>query len=157
MASETCIDMRMVNLVCHILNREELQRFQRDVYCVPSEILIRMFQTYGIHYLDKKTKMPYLVSQVKDQHYMEFLDKEKLRKHSIEFYIVDPMFGITTNQQRSKLHRFALLDVAALSAAYTFKLRYNIEEWSQDQLDQFRKEIVSKLIMSKDNTLIDIL
>ncbi|MED6212622.1 hypothetical protein PIB30_085272 [Stylosanthes scabra] len=195
MGLETCIDMQM----------------------------IRMFETYGTNYLDKETKMPYLVSQLKDQQYMELLDKEKLRKHSTlfvpvlyshhwwlyvldvdnkEFYIVDSVFGITTNQQRSKLHRFAcntlnqlrvwagtpsllkkqtitlqlrcvdnpkqpnptdcgvyvmkwmeLLDAAALSAAYTFKLRYSIEEWSQDQLDQFRKEIVSKLIMSKDITL----
>ncbi|MED6173406.1 hypothetical protein PIB30_058989 [Stylosanthes scabra] len=82
MVPETCIDMQMVSLVCHTLNREELQTFQRDVYCVPPEILIRMFQTYGTNYLDKKTKMPYLVSQLKDQHYMELLDKEKLGKHS---------------------------------------------------------------------------
>ncbi|MED6177565.1 hypothetical protein PIB30_099313 [Stylosanthes scabra] len=46
-----------------------------------------------------------------------------------------------------------LIEVAALSAAHTFKLPYNIEEWSQDQLDQFRKDIVAKLIMSKENTL----
>ncbi|MED6164361.1 hypothetical protein PIB30_089154 [Stylosanthes scabra] len=226
MAPETCIDMQMVNLVGNTLNREELQRFQRDVYCVRPEILIRIFQIYVTNYLDKKTKMPYLVSQLKDQHYLELLDKEKLKNHSTlsflfapvlhshhwwlyvldvdnkEFYVVDSMFGTNTNQQRNKLHRFAcnilnqlwvwagappllkkqtialqlrfvdvpkqpnptdcgvyvmkwmeLLHVAALSAAHTFKLRYNIEEWSQDQLDQFRKKIVSKLIMSKDNTL----
>ncbi|MED6136432.1 hypothetical protein PIB30_056082 [Stylosanthes scabra] len=82
MAPETCIDMQMVSLVCHTLNREELQRFQRNVYCVPADILIRMFQTYGTNYLDKKTKMSYLVSQLKDQQYMKLLDKGKLRKHS---------------------------------------------------------------------------
>ncbi|MED6187884.1 hypothetical protein PIB30_080757 [Stylosanthes scabra] len=31
MVPETCIDMQIVSLVCHTLNREELQRFQRDV------------------------------------------------------------------------------------------------------------------------------
>ncbi|MED6199608.1 hypothetical protein PIB30_077491 [Stylosanthes scabra] len=156
MAPETCIDIQMVSLVCHTLNREELQRFQRDVYCVPPEILIRIFQTYGTNYLDKKTKMPYLVSQLKDQHYMELLDKEKLRKHSTEFYVVDSVFGTNTNQPRNKLHWFAwmeLIEVVALSAAHTFKLPHRIEEWSQDQLDQFRKDIVAKLIMSKENTL----
>ncbi|MED6112766.1 hypothetical protein PIB30_064654 [Stylosanthes scabra] len=183
MVQGTCIDMQMVSLVCHILNREELERFQRDMQ------MIRMFQTYGTNYLDKKTKMPYLVSQLKDQHYLELLDKEKLRKHSTlfapvlhahhwwlyvldvdskEFYVVDSVYGTNTNQMRNKLHRFApnqtdcgvyvmkwmkLLDVAALSAAHTFKLPYNIEEWSQDQLDQFRKDIVANLIMSKENTL----
>ncbi|MED6222648.1 hypothetical protein PIB30_066328 [Stylosanthes scabra] len=46
-----------------------------------------------------------------------------------------------------------LIEVAALSAAQTFKLPYSIEEWSQDQLDQFKKDIVARLIMSKENTL----
>ncbi|MED6221972.1 hypothetical protein PIB30_059980 [Stylosanthes scabra] len=196
MAPETCIDMQMVSLVCHVLNREDLERFQRDVYCVPPEILIRMFQTYGTNYLDKKTKMPYLVSQLKDQHYLELLDKEKLRRHSFEFYVVDSVYGTNTNLIRNKLHRFTLrvwaraqsllkkqtislqlrfvdvpkqpnptdcgvyvmkwmqlIEVAALSAAHTFKLPYSIEEWSQDQLDQFRKDIVAKVIMSMENTL----
>ncbi|MED6211611.1 hypothetical protein PIB30_075421 [Stylosanthes scabra] len=212
MAPETCIDMQMVSLVCHILNREQLDRFQKDVYCVPPEILIRMFETYGMNYLDKKTKMPYLVRQLKDQHYMELLDKDKLRRHSTwlyvldvdnkEFYVVDSVFGTNSSQQRNKLHRFAcnilnqlrvwagapsllkkqtialqlqcvdvpkqpnptdcgvyemkwmeLLDPVALSAAFTFKLQYSIEEWSQARLDEFRKEIISKLIMSEENTL----
>ncbi|MED6150370.1 hypothetical protein PIB30_071633 [Stylosanthes scabra] len=223
MVPQAYIDMQMVSLVCHVLNREERMRYQRDVYCVPPEILIRMFETYGANYLDKKTKMPYLVSQLKDQQYMELLDKEKLRKHSTlfapvlysrhwwlyvldvqskEYYVVDSVYGTTQSQERNRLHRFPcnvlnqlrvwagapsllkkhtiglqlqfvdvpkqpnstdcgvyvmkwmkLLDVAALSAAHTFKIQYNIEEWNEDQLDQFRKEIVSKLIMSKDNTL----
>ncbi|MED6200483.1 hypothetical protein PIB30_085576 [Stylosanthes scabra] len=212
MVPQAYIDMQMVSLVCHVLNREEWTRYQRDVYCVPPEIVIRMFETYGSNYLDKKTKMPYLVSQLKDQQYMEFLDREKLRTHSAwlyvldvqskEFYVVNSVYGTTQNQQRNRLHRFAcnvlnqlrvwagvpsllkkhtiglqlwfvdvpkqpnstdcgvyvmkwmeLLDVAPLSAAHTFKIQYNIEEWNEDRLDQFRKEIVSKLIMSKDNTL----
>ncbi|MED6220509.1 hypothetical protein PIB30_045497 [Stylosanthes scabra] len=223
MVPQAYIDMQMVSLVCHVLNREEWTRYQRDVYCVPLEILIRMFKTYGANYLDKKTKMPYLMSQLKDQQYMELLDKEKLKKHSTlfapvlyshhwwlyvldvqskEFYVVDSVYGTTQSQERNRLHRFAcnvlnqlrvwagdpsllkkhtiglqlrfvdlpkqpnstdcgvyvmkrmeLLDVAALSAAHTFKIQYDIEEWNEDQLDQFRKEIVSKLIMSKDNTL----
>ncbi|MED6129635.1 hypothetical protein PIB30_109857, partial [Stylosanthes scabra] len=39
MALATCIDIQMVSIMCHVLNREELPRFQRDVYCVPPEIL----------------------------------------------------------------------------------------------------------------------
>ncbi|MED6219765.1 hypothetical protein PIB30_038794 [Stylosanthes scabra] len=41
MAPKTCIDMVMVSVVCHVLNREHVQMFQRDVYCVPPEILLR--------------------------------------------------------------------------------------------------------------------
>ncbi|MED6137912.1 hypothetical protein PIB30_069494 [Stylosanthes scabra] len=196
MAPETEIDMTTVSVVCHILKRELLKRFQRDVYCVPPEILIRMFDTYGTSYINKKTKMPYLVSSLKDQQLMELLDKE-------EFYIADSVFGAdTSDPERSKLHRFAcnilnqlrvwagaqsiikirsialelravdvpkqpnpmdcgvyvmkwmeVLDSAALSSAYTFKTRCPIEEWDQDQLNEFKKEIVSKVLMSEHNTL----
>ncbi|MED6191854.1 hypothetical protein PIB30_004514 [Stylosanthes scabra] len=190
MAPETCIDMTTASVVCHILNREPLERFQRDVYCVPLEILIRMFDTYGTSYINKKTKMPYLVSNLKDQRFMELLDKEKLKRNSClfapvlysrhwwlyvldvnnrEFYIADSMFGAdTSDRERSKLYRFApnptgcgiyvmkwmeVLDSASLSSAYAFKTQCPIEEWDQDQLNEFRKEIVSKVLMSEHNTL----
>ncbi|MED6158872.1 hypothetical protein PIB30_037048 [Stylosanthes scabra] len=174
MAPTKCIDLQMVSLMCHVLNREESTRFERDVYYVPPEILTRMFDTYDTNYLDKKTKLPYLVSEMKDQEYMELLDREKLRTHSVlfapvlyshhwwlfvldvdnkEFYSTDFVYSITPNQQRNKLHIFALLDAAMLSGCYTFKCQYNLEEWGQDQLDEFRKKIVSRLILSKENTL----
>ncbi|MED6142792.1 hypothetical protein PIB30_000991 [Stylosanthes scabra] len=79
MEPSSCIDMVMVSLVCHVLNREEVERYQRDVYCVPPEILSLMFETYGSNYLDKKMKKPHLVSSLKDQEFMELLDKEKLK------------------------------------------------------------------------------
>ncbi|MED6207551.1 hypothetical protein PIB30_036798 [Stylosanthes scabra] len=179
--------------------REELQRFEWDVYCVPPEILTRIFDTYGTNYLDRKTKLPHLVGQLKGhEDYLELLDRDKLKSHSVlfapvvfsnhwwlyvldvdnkEFYIVDSMYSIAPNQQRNKLHRFALrcvevpkqpnptdcgvyvmkwmelLDQATLLGCYEFKIRYNLEEWGQDRLDRFRKEIVAKLILSKENTL----
>ncbi|MED6123259.1 hypothetical protein PIB30_047481 [Stylosanthes scabra] len=63
-------------------NKEEVERYQRDIYCVPPEILTLMFETYGTNYLDKKTKKPHLISSLKDQEYMELLDKEKLKTTS---------------------------------------------------------------------------
>ncbi|MED6146089.1 hypothetical protein PIB30_031331 [Stylosanthes scabra] len=44
-----------------------------------------------------------------------------------------------------------LLDAATLSGCYIFKCQYSLEELGQ--LDEFRKKIVSKLILSKENTL----
>ncbi|MED6210453.1 hypothetical protein PIB30_064261, partial [Stylosanthes scabra] len=129
MRPATCIDIQMVSIMCHVLNRERVERFERDVYCVPPEILTRMFDTYGLNYLDKKTKMPYLVKQLKDhEEYVQLLDMQKLKSHSVlfapalysnhwwlyvldvqhkEFYIVDSMYGIAPNQNRNKLHPFA--------------------------------------------------
>ncbi|MED6152101.1 hypothetical protein PIB30_088764 [Stylosanthes scabra] len=131
MAPTQCIDLQMVSLMCHVLNREENPRFKMDVYCVPPEILTRMFDIYGTNYLDKKTKLPYLVSQMKDQDYRKLLDREKLKTHST----------------------MELLDAATLLGCFTFKCQYSIDKWGQDQLDEFRKKIVSKMILSKENTL----
>ncbi|MED6164658.1 hypothetical protein PIB30_092312 [Stylosanthes scabra] len=86
MAPATCIDIQMVSLMCHVLNREELPRFERDVYCVPPEILTRI------------DKLNHIVSCL--------LLLFSLLQYK-EFYIVDSVYGITPNQQRSKLHRFA--------------------------------------------------
>ncbi|MED6197495.1 hypothetical protein PIB30_056962 [Stylosanthes scabra] len=183
---------------CGYKNNTDLWQLGRELAAAIRGKSIRMFQTYGTNYLDKKTKMPYLVSQLKDQHYLELLDKEKLRRHSYlfapvlhashwwlyvldvhnrKFYVVDSVYGTNTSLIKNKLHRFALrfvdvpkqpnptdcgvyvmkwmqlIEGAALSAAHTFQLPYNIEEWSQDQLDQFRKDIVAKVIMSMENTL----
>ncbi|MED6131790.1 hypothetical protein PIB30_013041 [Stylosanthes scabra] len=82
MEPSSCIDMVMVSLVCHVLNREEVERYQRDVYCVPPEILTLMFETYVINHLDKKTKKLQLVTSLKDKEYMALLDREKLKTTS---------------------------------------------------------------------------
>ncbi|MED6215240.1 hypothetical protein PIB30_111421, partial [Stylosanthes scabra] len=129
MAPTTCIDIQMVSIMCHVLNREELPRFRRDVYCVPPEILTRMFDTYDTNYLDKKTKLPHRLELLKDHaDYMGLLDRDMLKSHSAlfapvvysnqwwlyvldvdnkEFYIIDSVHDINPNQQRAKLHRFA--------------------------------------------------
>ncbi|MED6202039.1 hypothetical protein PIB30_101379 [Stylosanthes scabra] len=86
-----------------------------------------MFEMYGTNYLDKKTKKPHHVSTLKDQEYMELLDREKLKTSSAlyapvvysnhwwlyvldvvqrEFFIIDSIYGINQNQTRQKLHRF---------------------------------------------------
>ncbi|MED6115549.1 hypothetical protein PIB30_091738 [Stylosanthes scabra] len=138
MRPATCIDIQMVSIVCHVLNREPVERFkemyiafhQRSWYRLHSNLSLRtrMFDTYGLSYIDKKTKMPYPVKQLKDhEEYVQLLDMEKLKSHSVlfapalysnhwwlyvldvqhkEFYIVDSVYGIAPNQNRNKLHRF---------------------------------------------------
>ncbi|MED6142793.1 hypothetical protein PIB30_000992 [Stylosanthes scabra] len=49
-----------------------------------------------------------------------------------------------------------LLDTAGIAGAYMFQTCYAIEEWDQDQLDEFRREIVAKVLFSEHNTIRDI-
>ncbi|MED6183410.1 hypothetical protein PIB30_037596 [Stylosanthes scabra] len=178
MEPSSCIEMVMVSLVRHVLNREEVERYQRDVYCVPSEILTLMFETYGTNYLDKKMKKHHLVSSLKDQGYMELLDKEKLKTTSacnildqlrvwagvpsilkknantLQLRHVDvPKQPNPTDCGVYVMKWMELLDTAGIAGSYMFQTRYAIEEWDQDQLDEFRKEIVVKVLFSKHSTL----
>ncbi|MED6106760.1 hypothetical protein PIB30_007420 [Stylosanthes scabra] len=89
--------------------------------------MIRIFDTHETNFIDKKTKKPFRFTELKDQQFIELLDKEKLRRTSVlfahvlysrhwwlyvldvanrEFYIVDSVFGGDHDQQRQKLHRF---------------------------------------------------
>ncbi|MED6180709.1 hypothetical protein PIB30_012861 [Stylosanthes scabra] len=178
MAPRTCIDMYMVTLVCHILNREQLQRFQREIYCVPPEILIRIFETHGTNFMDKKTKKPKLFTDLKDQQFVALLDKEKLRMSHV-CNVLDQLrvwAGATSLIKKGSniltlrpvdvpkqpnptdcgvyvMKWLETLDTNGLSYAYTFKKRCMVEEWDQDQLDGFREEIVAKVLLSEHNTL----
>ncbi|MED6213119.1 hypothetical protein PIB30_090175 [Stylosanthes scabra] len=179
MRPTTCIDIQMVSIVCHVLNREPIQQFKRDVYCVPPEFLTRMFDTYGLSYLDKKTKMLYLVKQLKDhEEYVQLLDIDKLKLHSVCNVLnqlrvragapsilkkgtialllrcVDvPKQPNPTDCGVYVMKWMELLDAATLSGCYQYKIRYDLEEWGQDRLDGFRAKFVAKLILSNENTL----
>ncbi|MED6115951.1 hypothetical protein PIB30_095602 [Stylosanthes scabra] len=147
--------------MCHVLNREPVQRFERDVYCVPPEILTRMFDIYGLTYLDKKTKMPYLMRQLKDhEEYVQLLDMDKLKSHSVKGTIALQLRCVDVPKQPNPtdcgvyvMKWMEPLDAATLSGCYEFKVLYNLEEWGQDRLDEFRAEFVAKLILSDENTL----
>ncbi|MED6151211.1 hypothetical protein PIB30_080295 [Stylosanthes scabra] len=100
MAPQTCVDIQMVTIMCHVLNREELPRFERDVYCVPPILLSRMFHTYGTNYLEKKTKMPYLMTGLKDhEEHMQMLDMDKLKSHTAVL-MNDNHYGIEDKHRR---------------------------------------------------------
>ncbi|MED6174751.1 hypothetical protein PIB30_071986 [Stylosanthes scabra] len=59
MAPEKYIYIQVVSIMCHILNRTSGERYQNLIYCVPLEILQRMFEKYGHQWQDVKTKKPH--------------------------------------------------------------------------------------------------
>ncbi|MED6124174.1 hypothetical protein PIB30_056636 [Stylosanthes scabra] len=82
MAPKSYIDIQIVGLMCHVLNAEEDERFEKLVYCVPPEILQRMFGTHHHNWMDKKKKKPHDISSLKNhEEYLVYLDREKLLSH----------------------------------------------------------------------------
>ncbi|MED6188835.1 hypothetical protein PIB30_089665, partial [Stylosanthes scabra] len=73
---------RVVSLMCHVLNVEDDEWFEKLVYCVSAEILQRMFDTHHHNWMDKKKKKPHDISPFKNhKEYLVYLDREKLVSH----------------------------------------------------------------------------
>ncbi|MED6208055.1 hypothetical protein PIB30_041447 [Stylosanthes scabra] len=69
MAPTKYIDIQVVSIMCHLLNRTPGERYQNLIYCVPPEILWR----------DDKKKKPHEIGELLNiDEYLSFLEKDKL-------------------------------------------------------------------------------
>ncbi|MED6189964.1 hypothetical protein PIB30_101149 [Stylosanthes scabra] len=127
MAPATCIDIQMISIMCHVLNREELPRFERDVYCVPPEILCNILNQIRVWAGAKSILKKGTISLQ-----LRCVDVPKQpNPYDCGVYVMKWM---------------ELLDAATLSGCYAYKVRYSLENGG-------KREIVSRLILSKENTL----
>ncbi|MED6224336.1 hypothetical protein PIB30_082999 [Stylosanthes scabra] len=220
MAPKSYIDIQVDTLMCHVLNAEEDERFEKLVYCVPPKILQRMFATHNHNWMNKKKRRPHKISSLKNHtEYLAYLDREKLNSHRFLFapmlylehwwlYVLDKskqeMFVLDSknisspSSERTDLNKFAsnilnqllkwagapsilkkgsqslrptyinipqqpngfdcvvfvmkwmeLIDPTILAGCCT----YNIEQWTEPMLEEFRKKIMVKIILSKENFL----
>ncbi|MED6202542.1 hypothetical protein PIB30_106649 [Stylosanthes scabra] len=77
---------------------------------------------------------------------MYFLDKVKK-----SFFVIDSRPKEDPGPERTKINKFAVLDPTKLAA----NKKYEIEDWTTDKLEEFRNEIISAIILSKSNKLIE--
>ncbi|MED6137897.1 hypothetical protein PIB30_069335 [Stylosanthes scabra] len=174
------IILMIVTLMCHVLNAEEDERFEKLMYCVPPEIfgmnLQRMFATHNHNWMDKNERRPHEISSLKNHtEYLAYLEREKLNSHRFS-NILNQLLkwagapSILKKGSQSLLptyinilqqpndHNCAvfvmkwmeLIDHTILAGCCT----YNIEQWTEPMLEEFKKKIVVKIIMSKENSLI---
>ncbi|MED6141315.1 hypothetical protein PIB30_102203 [Stylosanthes scabra] len=129
MAPKSYIDIQVVTLMCHVLNADEDERFEKLIYCVPPKILQRMFATHNHNWMDKKKRRPPEISSLLNHtEFLAYLDREKLNSHRFWMEMIDPTI---------------------LAGCCT----YNIEQWTEPMLLEFRQKIVAKIILSKENSL----
>ncbi|MED6137716.1 hypothetical protein PIB30_067501 [Stylosanthes scabra] len=75
-----------------------------------------------------------------------------LDKSSQEMFVLDSKNISSPSSERTELNKFAwmeMIDPTILARCYT----YNIEQWTEPMLLKFRKKIVAKIILSKENSL----
>ncbi|MED6195329.1 hypothetical protein PIB30_036884, partial [Stylosanthes scabra] len=148
MAPKSYIDIQVVGLMCHILNGEEGERYEKMVYCIPPEILTRMLEAHHHNWIDKKKRRPHEINTlVNHKEYLSFIDREKILSHRFsctqhwwlyvldkngpegpEMFVLDSKNISSPTEERTTLNKFAPM------------------------LMEFRKKLVAKIILSKENT-----
>ncbi|MED6112522.1 hypothetical protein PIB30_062481 [Stylosanthes scabra] len=143
MAPKNYIDIQVITIMCPILNKEENERFEKFVYCVPPEIMVRMFEKHGQSWMNTQNNRPHgIASLVNHEECMVYLDKKKLLTHR---------FPNETDCGVFVMKWMELIDPTGLTASCEANKGYNIDKWGEPKLEEFRKEIVAKIILSKDN------
>ncbi|MED6135398.1 hypothetical protein PIB30_046060 [Stylosanthes scabra] len=222
MRPEQYIDIQVVSIMCHTLNMEQSERFQKQVYCVPPEILTRMLGTHGHNWMDKKKRKPHDIGTMKNhEEYKGYLDKDRLLTHRFlfapvlfskhsslyvldvaekELFVLDSKNIKSPGDERTEVNRFAsnildqllrwaggssmfkkgthsllakyinvpgqpnehdygvyimkwmeFIDPTVLKECSSSNKEYNIETWTEPKLDEFRKDIVAKIMLSESN------
>ncbi|MED6221682.1 hypothetical protein PIB30_057170 [Stylosanthes scabra] len=79
MAPTNYVDIQVVSILCHILNRTPGERYQNLIYCVPPEILQRMFESFEHKWREGKKKKPHEINELLNiDEYLSFLEKDGL-------------------------------------------------------------------------------
>ncbi|MED6189920.1 hypothetical protein PIB30_100688 [Stylosanthes scabra] len=108
MGPRTYIDIQVITIMCHIVNNEQNERFEKFVYCVPPEIMVRMFEKHGQSWMDIEKNRPHdIASLVNHQEYMVYLDKNKLLTHrfKMDFFVLDSKNIVSPSDERSTMNR----------------------------------------------------
>ncbi|MED6172679.1 hypothetical protein PIB30_052257 [Stylosanthes scabra] len=86
MAVIKSLDEQVVGLMCHILNGEEGERYEKMVYCILPEILTRMLEAHHHNWIDKKKRIPHEITTLANhKEFLSFIDREKILSHRFFF------------------------------------------------------------------------
>ncbi|MED6210754.1 hypothetical protein PIB30_067068 [Stylosanthes scabra] len=130
------------------------------------DIQVRMFEKYGHSWMDNEKNRPHdIATLVNHQEYMVYLDKHKLLTH--RFYDITSVQHLGSNMNLGRslipgqpnetdcgvfvMKWMELIDPTVLADYCEADKGYNIEKWAEPKLDAFRKQIVAKIVLSKDN------
>ncbi|MED6187485.1 hypothetical protein PIB30_076901 [Stylosanthes scabra] len=122
MTPRTYIDIQVITIMCHILNNEQNERFDKFVCCVSPEIMAgapSIFNEGSCSLLQRYVNIPGQPNE--------------------------------TNCGVFVMKWIELIDPTGLAASCEANKGYNIEKWGESKLDEFRKQIMAKILLNKDN------
>ncbi|MED6187304.1 hypothetical protein PIB30_075143 [Stylosanthes scabra] len=160
-------DIQIISLMCHVLNKQADEQFEKLIYCVPPEILQRMFEKYEHEWMDNEKRahdiMALLFGPVLyfDHWWLYVLDVDQRN-----IVVIDSKNIKSPTPERTEMNKFAsnILDQMLTWAGnpsifnrgkthwnqsyYEGTRVHNIQRWSEIELEEFRRKIVAKILLS---------
>ncbi|MED6144779.1 hypothetical protein PIB30_018627 [Stylosanthes scabra] len=74
------VDIQVVSIMCHLLNMTPGERYQNLIYCVPPELLQRIFDKYEHKWKDPKSRKPHEISTLLNiNEYLGYMENDRLQ------------------------------------------------------------------------------
>ncbi|QHO07528.1 uncharacterized protein DS421_14g464470 [Arachis hypogaea] len=154
LAPKSHIEAEIVTAICFIVNQQNIQKFQEEVYCLPPDIVIFAPVCHSYHW------------------WLWIADTRKRK-----FYIVDPLHNKSPSDARTVLNTFVDMDrkivapylkisgqktsydcaiyvlkwLEILEPANIKRWKYECDNWTQDEVDHFRVEYASRILFHDMN------
>ncbi|MED6163477.1 hypothetical protein PIB30_080297 [Stylosanthes scabra] len=167
LAHEGEMDLSIMHIMCILHNRKNNERFQDMIYCVPPYFMYHLIQKVNHKYFDPETNLPFALSTLSGNDGLEYIDKFKMRKAHYKFYVLDPLNPKNQASERKKIHRYVsnVLDqmivydygvhvlkyLEVVNPLELNKKSYKVLAFSQEQLNEYREEIVERILLDNDN------
>ncbi|QHN83336.1 uncharacterized protein DS421_20g703880 [Arachis hypogaea] len=165
LAAETHIEAEIVSVMCLILNQQKIKRFQEEVYCLPPDIVSRNMaianHPEGV-FLQPKTNKPFRVEDY--PMFIPFLDFKKLASHRYSICwgaplkrrdkdkeIEPPYINISDQKTSYDCAIYVMKWLEIIQPENIKMLKYEWDNWTQDEVDHFRVEYASRILFHEMN------
>ncbi|RYQ85610.1 hypothetical protein Ahy_B10g105175 [Arachis hypogaea] len=180
LAAETHIEAEIVSVMCLILNQQKIKRFQEEVYCLPPDIVSRVAsRNFGCIFctpssnmaianhpegvfLQPKTNKPFRVEDY--PMFIPFLDFKKLASHRYSICwgaplkrrdkdkeIEPPYINISDQKTSYDCAIYVMKWLEIIQPENIKMLKYEWDNWTQDEVDHFRVEYASRILFHEMN------
>ncbi|RYQ85440.1 hypothetical protein Ahy_B10g105005 [Arachis hypogaea] len=159
LAAETHIEAEIVSAMCLILNQQKIKKFQEEIYCLPPDIVNMAIENHPERvFLQPKTNKPFRVEDY--PMFIPFLDLKKLASHRYgaplkrrdkDKEIEPPYINISSQKTIYDCAIYVMKWLEIIQLENIKRLKYEWDNWTQDEVDHFRVEYASRILFHEMN------
>ncbi|QHO08152.1 uncharacterized protein DS421_14g470030 [Arachis hypogaea] len=128
LAPKMHIEAEIVSAMCFIINQQNIQRFQEEVYCLPPDIV------------------GYVISRIK-----VYAGGAPLKSKDKDREIVAPYLHISGQKTSYDCAIYVMKWLEIFEPANIKRQKYEWDNWTQDEVDHFRVEYASRILFHDMN------